>query len=43
MDALGTQFDLIAFHRALLTNGAVPIAILTTVVDRYISDTLGQP
>ena len=43
MDALGAQFDLIAFHRALLTNGAVPLAILTTVVDRYISDTLGQP
>jgi len=43
MDALGPQFDLIAFHRALLTNGAVPLAILTTVVDRYISDTLGQP
>jgi len=43
MDALGAQFDLIAFHRALLANGAVPLALLTTVVDRYISDTLGQP
>ncbi len=38
MDALGPNFDLIAFHRALLTNGAVPLALLTTVVDRYIAD-----
>ena len=38
MDALGPDFDLIAFHRALLTNGAVPLALLTTVVDRYIAD-----
>jgi len=38
MNALGPNFDLIAFHRALLTNGAVPLASLTTVVDRYIAD-----
>ena len=38
LDALGPDFDLIAFHRALLTNGAVPLALLTTVVDRYIAD-----
>ena len=38
MDALGPDFDLIAFHRALLTNGAVPLALLTTVVDGYIAD-----
>ncbi len=38
IDALGPDFDLIAFHRALLTNGAVPLALLSTVVDRYIAD-----
>ena len=40
MDALGAQFDLKAFHRALLTNGSVPLAVLDDVVDRYIADTL---
>ena len=43
MDALGDQFDLKAFHRALLTNGSVPLALLDDVVDRYIDDTLAQP
>ena len=43
MDALGAQFDLKAFHRALLSNGAVPLALMTTVVDQYIADTLGTP
>ena len=38
MNALGANFDLIAFHRALLTKGAVPLAVLTSVVDRYIAD-----
>jgi uncharacterized protein (DUF885 family) len=36
MDALGPAFDLRDFHRALLTNGAVPLALLGPVVDRYI-------
>jgi len=40
MDALGAQFDLKGFHRALLTNGPVPMALLERVVDRYIADTL---
>jgi len=39
MDVLGPDFDLIAFHRALLTNGGVPLALLGSVVDRYIADT----
>ena len=43
MDELGNQFDLIAFHRALLSNGAVPLALLDTVVDRYIAETLAMP
>lgn len=37
MDALGPQFDLKAFHRAVLSNGAVPLALLDDVVDRYIA------
>jgi uncharacterized protein (DUF885 family) len=43
MTALGPAFDLMGFHRALLTNGAVPLAVLTNVVDRYIADTLAAP
>jgi uncharacterized protein (DUF885 family) len=43
MDALGAQFNLKAFHRALLSNGAVPLAIMTTVVDQYIADTPAAP
>ena len=37
MDALGASFDLIAFHRALLTNGGVPLSLLPDVVDQYIA------
>jgi len=37
MDALGPNFDLKAFHRALLTAGAVPLDLLGGVVDRYIA------
>ena len=37
MDVLGPQFDLQAFHRALLTNGSVPLAFLDDIVDRYIA------
>lgn len=43
MDELGAAFDLIAFHRAVLSNGAVPLALLSTVVDRYIADSLAAP
>lgn len=43
MDTLGAQFDLKAFHRALLTNGAVPLALLDDVVDGYIDETLAAP
>ena len=38
IDTLGASFDLTAFHRALLTNGAVPLTILPDVVDQYIAD-----
>lgn len=42
MDELGAQFDLKTFHRAVLSNGAVPLALLDTIVDRYIADTLAM-
>jgi uncharacterized protein (DUF885 family) len=38
MDTLGPDFDLKAFHRALLTNGSVPLSVLPEIVDRYIAD-----
>jgi uncharacterized protein (DUF885 family) len=35
-DALGSKFDLKAFHRLVLVNGAVPLFILEKLVDNYI-------
>jgi uncharacterized protein (DUF885 family) len=43
MDALGPQFDLRAFHRAVLSNGAIPLALLDDVVDRYIEAAQTSP
>lgn len=43
MDALGPQFDLKAFHRAVLSNGAVPLTLLDDVVDRYIAAAANTP
>ncbi len=40
MDALGASFDLVAFHRAVLTNGSVPLTLLDDVVDTYIADNM---
>ncbi|MEJ2604990.1 MAG: DUF885 domain-containing protein, partial [Gammaproteobacteria bacterium] len=37
-DELGTDFDLVAFHHALLSNGAVPLSLLDEVVDGYIAE-----
>ena len=37
IDALGAEFDLKGFHRALLSNGAVPLTVLDDVVDLYIA------
>ncbi len=36
MDTLGEQFDLKEFHRVVLSNGAMPLGILETVVEDYI-------
>ncbi len=43
MDMLGAQFDLKAFHRAVLSNGAVPLTLLDDVVDRYIAEVQSAP
>ncbi|MBS0273190.1 MAG: DUF885 family protein [Proteobacteria bacterium] len=37
--ALGAKFDIRQFHKAVLVCGAVPLAILDKVVDRYIAET----
>jgi uncharacterized protein (DUF885 family) len=36
MDQLGEQFDLKEFHRVIISNGAMPMAILEKVIDNYI-------
>jgi uncharacterized protein (DUF885 family) len=43
MDALGPQFDLKGFHRAVLSSGAVPLTLLDDVVDRYIAEAQATP
>jgi uncharacterized protein (DUF885 family) len=40
MDDLGPLFDLKEFHRVVLTSGAVPLALLDDVIDRYIAEEL---
>ncbi len=35
--ALGAKFDIRQFHKAVLVGGAVPLAVLDKVVDRYIA------
>jgi uncharacterized protein (DUF885 family) len=40
IDALGSQFDLIQFHRLLLSNGAVPMDFMDREVDRWIQEKL---
>jgi len=37
---LGDKFDLRDFHDVLLANGALPIAMLESVIERWIDDTL---
>ena len=35
--ALGAKFDLKDFHRAVLSNGSVPLQVLEGLVDDYIT------
>jgi uncharacterized protein (DUF885 family) len=35
--ALGAKFDLRKFHDAMLLSGAVPLAVLDRLTDRYIA------
>jgi uncharacterized protein (DUF885 family) len=37
---LGDRFDLREFHDLLLTNGALPIAMLEAVVERHVDEVL---
>jgi uncharacterized protein (DUF885 family) len=39
---LGDQFDIQAFHNAILKNGSVPLTILEKEIDRYISEQMGK-
>jgi uncharacterized protein (DUF885 family) len=42
IDELGDRFDLKEFHRAVLSNGSMPLEVLERVVDGYIEATLAQ-
>jgi uncharacterized protein (DUF885 family) len=35
---LGSRFDIKAFHRAVLEDGAVPLAVLEAKIDRWIAE-----
>ena len=41
-EALGEQFDIRAFHDAVLENGAIPLDILEAHIDRWIADRSGS-
>lgn len=43
MDELGDQFDIKEFHRIILGNGSMPLAILERVVQDYIDAKRGNP
>ena len=36
--ALGDKFDIKAFHRALLTDGALPLDVLATKMDEWVAE-----
>ena len=43
MDALGANFSLTDFHRAILTSGGIPLTLLDEVVDAYIASAQSSP
>ncbi len=42
MDALGAEFDIVAFHHLVVGNGAMPLEVLERVVDQWIEETKGN-
>jgi uncharacterized protein (DUF885 family) len=40
-EALGERFDVREFHDAVLMNGEIPLSVLETQIDNFISD--GRP
>jgi len=40
MDELGDQFDLIEFHRVVLSNGSMPLEVFEQVIEQYIQNKL---
>ncbi|HEY4971183.1 MAG TPA: DUF885 family protein, partial [Steroidobacteraceae bacterium] len=40
-EALGARFDIKSFHDAMLIGGAVPLAMLDGMADRYIASRRG--
>ena len=40
-DALGDKFDIRTFHDAMLVGGAVPLAMIDQITDRYIASRKG--
>ncbi|MEC8373298.1 MAG: DUF885 family protein, partial [Pseudomonadota bacterium] len=41
-DALGEQFDVRMFHRAVLENGSVPLFILEQHINKFIEEQKAQ-
>ena len=39
--ALGDQFDIRGYHELVLSNGAVPLNVLETLVDDWVAETQG--
>ena len=39
--ALGDQFDIRGYHELVLSNGAVPLNVLETLVDVWVAETQG--
>ena len=40
-DKLGAKFDIRAFHDVILENGTVPLSVLETIVNEWITKELG--
>jgi len=38
---LGDKFDIRGYHEVVLSNGAVPLNVLETLVDQWVAETKG--